>query len=403
VSEIRFYLRRDSFLDGMDCAWALLDDAGRIQTSGTRLEDLPRASRCRLVLASDLVLTVRASLPDLPERRLAALLPAAAEAATLVDADAIHAVLLERGVDGTAVLAVVEEAWLGRILSRLAEQGIHPDAALPEYLLLPWTPGVWSVGWRVDNTLARFGAAQGMALDDGEPPVGLSLALAQGGRPEVVKVYQCDNLGAPDWTRWRAALDTTVEAAGAWDWRTAPWPELPGLLQGRHSPNRNRLDWKRPARPLVWGVIALAGIQFFGLALDWAMLARESASVKQEMRVLAERALPAHAAVVDPPWQVTERLRSLHAATGNPESNALMGLLGQLGQAWPADGGALVQTLSYEAGALVVSVAGADGAWLDQLKTAAAARGLAIDGQEDPGKGVRFGVRPAGKGDRHAQ
>jgi type II secretion system protein L len=403
MSELRIYLRRDSLLDGMDCGWALVDDGGRLQGSGTRLEELPRANLCRLVLAGDLVLTLKAPLPDLPERRLTPLLAAAAEAVTLVDADEIHAVLMERGEAGEATLAVVEEAWLSRVLSRLAGLGLHPDAALPEYLLLPWTQGEWSVGWRGNAPLARFGKAQGMVLDDGEPPVGLSLALGQRERPERVNIYQGDNVGGPDLAHWRSVLDTPVETAGPWDWRTAAWPELPSLVQGKHAPQRNRLDWKR-LRPLAWGLAVLAGIQFVGLALDWAMLARESASLRQEMRVLAERALPAHAAVVDPPWQVAERLQELHTATGRPAANAFVGLLGRLSQVWPATAGAQVQTLAYDGMALTLTLAKADADWLDQLTAAAAARELVItSAQDDKGKGVRLSVKPAVKEDRHGQ
>ena len=129
MSELRIYLRRDSFLDGMDCAWALLDDAGRLQGSGTRLEEPPKAALCRLVLAGDLVLSLDASLPDLPERRLAPLLAAAAEAVTLVDADDLHAVLMDRRGDGESTLAVIEDAWLVRVLSRLAAVGLRPEGA----------------------------------------------------------------------------------------------------------------------------------------------------------------------------------------------------------------------------------------------------------------------------------
>lgn len=401
MSELRLYLRRDSLEEGADCSWALLDDSGRLQSSGTRLEDLPRARRCRLVLAGDLVLTLKASLPDLPERRLAPLLPAAAEAATLVEAETIHAVVMERSKAGEATLAVLEEAWLTRILSRLAGLGLHPDSAVPEYLLLPWTEGCWSVGWRGGDSLARFGRGEGMSLDDGEPPVGLALALAQRPRPEAIKVYQAGKLGTPDWPRWRAALETPVEDGGPWDWRSAPWPDVPGVLQGRHAPGRSRLDWKRLGRPLAWGAVSLAGIHLVGMALDWAMLRRESVSIREDMHVLAERALPAHAAVVDPPWQVKERLQALHAATGNPPPNAFTGLLGRLGQAWPAAGSTPVQSLTYEGGALTVSLAQADAAWLDSLKTAAAAAGLAVGAQENKDGGVLLSVKPtSGEGGR---
>ena len=399
MSELRLFLRRDSLLDGTDCSWALLDDAGRLQGSGTHLEEPPQAQRCRLVLAGDLVLTLKAPLPDLSERRLAPLLATAAEAATLVSADDLHAVLMERAADGEAILAAIEESWLVRILARLAGLDLHPDAALPEYLLLPWTPDAWSVGWRGSDSTVRFDRTRGMSLDEGEPPIGLSLALAQQGRPGMVKVYQADGLGAPDWSRWRATLDIPVEMAGPCDWRTASWPEVPNLLQGKFSNTRNRVDWQRLLRPLAWGVPLLVGIQFAGLFLDWAMLAHEDSSLKQEARVLAERVLPAHAAVVDPAWQVTERLQALHAATGNPDPNAFVGLLGRLSQAWPANSATPVQTLSYDGGALGIVLAATDAAWLDQVKSAAAARGLVITGTpDDKGKGIRLNVKPAANG-----
>lgn len=405
MSELRLYLRRDTFLEGTDCAWALLDDKGQLQSSGNQLVDLPRSRRRRLVLASDLVLTLKASLPDLPERRLAPLLPAAAEAATLAEADAIHAVVMDRSKDGEATLAVLEEAWLSRVLSKLAVLGLHPESALPEYLLLPWTEGIWSVCWRSNNSVARFGKCEGMSLDDGEPPVGLILALAQRGRPEAVKVYLGENAGLPDWSRWRVTLETTVEAAGPWDWRTVPWPELPNLLQGKHSPGLKRMDWTRLARPVAWGAISLAAIQLVSLTLDWAMLARENTKIQQEIHVLAERALPANSAIVDPPWQVTERLHTMQTASGNPSPNALVGLLDRLSQAWPKLGNIRVQTLSYEGGALNASIAEADTTWLDQLKTAAAAQGLTVSSRDDKdnGKGIHLSIRPAEKEGRHAQ
>lgn len=405
MSELRLYLRRDAFLEGTDCAWALLNDQGQLQSSGNQLVDLPRSRRCHLVLASDLVLTVKATLPDLPERRLAPLLPAAAEAATLTEADAIHAVAMDRVRGGEATLAVIDEAWLSRVLAKLAGLGLYPESAQPEYLLLPWAEGNWSVGWRSNNSVARFGRCEGMSLDDGEPPVGLVLALAQRGRPRVVQVYVGEDAGSPDWDRWRAGLETQAEAAGSWDWRTAAWPEVPNLLQGKHAPGLKRTDWTRLARPAAWGVAALAVIQLVGLSLDWAMLARENASVQREMHVLAEQALPANSAIVDPPWQVRERLQSMQTVTGNPSPNALVGLLDRLGQAWPRIGNIRVQTLNYEGDAISASLAEADSAWLEQLKAAAAVQGLTVNSYEDKdkSKGIRLSIRSLEKGVRHDQ
>lgn len=404
MSELRLYLRRDSLAEGADCPWALLDDSGQLQGSGQQLADPPRSRHCHLVLAADLVLTLKAPLPDLPERRLAPLLPAAAEAATLAEADTLHAVAMGRAKDGEAILAVVEDAWLSRVLAKLAALGLHPDSALPEYLLLPQSEGSWTVWWRGNNPAARFGKCEGMALDSGEPPVGLMLAIGKHGRPDAVRVFHGDNAGSPDWERWRAALGTPVEAAGPWDWRAAAWPELPNLLQGKHAPGLKRKDWKRLLRPLAWGAVSLAAVQLIGLGVDWALLASENDRIKQEMRVLAERALPANSAIVDPPWQVTERLRSMQTATGSPAPDALLGLLGQLSLAWPSFGNIQVRALSYEAGALRATLAEAEASWLDQLKIAAAARGLAITSQEGKeGGGVQLSVGALAKGGRNGQ
>jgi len=406
MSELRLYLRRDSFQDGTDCAWALLDDAGQLKGSGNQLEVPPRARRCHLVLAGDLVLSLKASLPDLPERRLAPLLPAAAEAATLAEADSLHVALLARGGKGEseATLAVMDDAWFGRLIDKLAGLGLYPDAALPEYLLLPWQEGSWSVGWRGSNSIVRFGPAEGLALDDGEPPVGLALALTQRGHPGLIRVYLGDTMGAPDWERWRSGLAAPLEAAGAWDWRTASWPDLPNLLQGKHAPGNKRLDWLRLLRPLAWGALALAAVQMAGTAVDWGLLSWESAGLRREMHLLAERALPAHAAIVDPSWQVAERLQNLRMAAGNPGPTALVGLLDRLGQAWPAGGSnAQLKSLDYEAGALTVALSEADPAWLDQLKTAAAARGLLVAVLGGQGQGVRLSVKARLEGDSHGQ
>lgn len=399
MSELRLYLRRDALREAPDCAWSLLGDDGQLRGSGTRLEDLPRARHCRLVLAGELVLAVKAVLPDLPDRRLTPLLPAAAEAATLVEADTIHAVLMAREGQGQARLAVVEDAWLRRVLNRLAELGVYPEAALPDYLLLPWTEGEWSVCWRGAESMVRFGRVEGMSLDDGDPPVALMLALAQRDRPAKLQLLPWAGLPEADGERWREALGVEVESAAPWDWRTCPWPDLPNLLQGRHSPSRSRVEWPRLARPAAWGVLLLAAIQLTGTALDWGLLARESAGIRKEMLNIAEKVLPAHAAVVDPALQVAEQLHGLRVAAGSPSPDALTGLLGRLGQVWPAEAAPRIRSMVFEAGQLSVLVASPEQEWLDQLVVAAPSKGLVVTVQQekDPAMGTRLNVRSAAR------
>lgn len=408
MSELRLFLRRDSLLDGTDCPWALLDDSGQVQSRGTRLEGAPQARRCRLILAGELVLTLKVELPDLPARRLAPLLPAAAESGTLMEADALHAALLGRTDAGEAVLAVLEDAWMKRVMQRLADMGFYPEDALPDYLLLPAYDGDWSVAWQGADSVVRLGPLEGLSLDAGNPPVGLILAVAQRDKPGSLHVFQAGEKGRSeilDLSGWQDALGVAVAASGAWDWRTCPWPTLPGLLQGPYSPTRSRLEWGRVLRPLAWGGALLAGIHLAGMTLDWALLARENVQVREEMHQLAVRALPAHAAVVDPAWQVSEQLHSLRAATGSPSPDALAGLLGRFGQIWPVESAPQIKSISFEAGQLGVLIAQPEQAWLDQLTVAATARGLVVTLEADKasGGGARLIVRSLVKEARRGQ
>ena len=393
MSELRLYARRDSLQEGVGCAWVLLDAAGRVQRSGGNLDEVPAARHCHLVLAADLAVTLPADLPALPARKLAPMLPAAAETATLDDAEQIHVVMLGDKPGGESRLAVVKKAWLERLLGQLHARGLHPEQAVPEFLLLPRSEGEWSMLVHEDGVVARFGEHDGAALDQGEPPAGVRLALSQGTAPTGIRVYQGSALNAPDIARWNEALDLPVEYAGKWDWREAPWNARANLLTGSFAAARGRRDWGALVRPLAASLALLAAIQVGGMALDWAVQRQEQARLRAEMRALAEKALPAHAAVVDPAWQVAEQLRGLRASAGGGGPDSVLTLLARLGQAWPPDSGPLPKTLGYAGRELEVTFAAVDDSWLSQLKSAAAARGLNITAEKADGGQTLLRVR----------
>lgn len=388
MSELRLYLRRDSLREGNDCTWVRLDGDGRVAASGSGLERLPEARRCRLVLASDLVNVLPATLPELPPHRLQAMLPAAAEAHTLTEAEQLHVAWLGRDPAGTSWLAVLDKAWLRHSLKVLRERGVEADAALPESLLLPMRADAWSVLRHEDGAVLRIGAVQAYALDRGEPPAALGLA---GPLPGELDVYQGSALKQLDAERWQAALGLPVHDRGAWSWRTAAWPAGPNLLQGALQPRRGRMDWPALARGLAGGLALLAAIQCAGVAADWALLVREQARLQADMRDQAERALPAHAAIVDPAWQVAERLKAMHAGQGGGEGGFLA-LLARVGTVWPA-GVATPRQVEYRAGGLTLRFDPAPPeAALAGLREGLVGAGLAVDAAS-PGGGRTLVIR----------
>lgn len=396
MSELRLYLRRDSLRDGNECAWVRLADDGRVAASGTDLDALPEARRCHLVLAADLVNLVPVGLPDLPPHKLQGLLPAAAEAHALAEAEQLQVAWLGRDDAGHSWLAVVDKTWLQGILKNLKERGLAVDAALPESLLLPIEAGAWSLLRQADGSVLRSGPWQAHALDGGEPPAGLRLA---GPLPARLDVYQGSALHGVEAERWQAELGLPVRDMGAWSWREAAWPAGPDLLQGALRPRHGRLDWPAMARTLAWGLALLAGIQLAGAIVDWTLLAREQARLQADMRNLAERALPAHSAIVDPAWQVGEQLKALHAAEGEGEGGFLT-LLSRIGTAWPTGIGTPKQ-VEYRDGTVTLHFDPASPATgLESLQAALAQAGLQVAGSGST-LTVREGNVPVMAGGRH--
>ncbi|MDD3528867.1 MAG: type II secretion system protein GspL [Gallionellaceae bacterium] len=400
MSELRLYLRRDSLRDGNECAWVLRGDDDRVAGAGSGLDKLPRARRCHLVLAADLVNLVPASLPNLPIHKLQGLLPGAAEAHALSEAEQLHVAWLGLDPHGTSWLAVVDKAWLTASLNALKARGLVIAAVLPESLLLPVGSDAWSVLRHEDGAVIRQGPWQGHAVDAGDPPASLNLA---GPLPGRLDVYQGSALHPVDVAGWQAVLGLPVHDLGTWSWREAGWPAGPDLLQGTLAPRRGRPDWQALARSLASGLALLVLIQVVGLAVDWGLLAREEDRLRSELHGLAERALPAHASIVDPAWQVAERLRAMQAAEGGIESGFLV-LLSRVGSTWPAGMGAPRQVEYRDGTAILHFDAATPAAGLEEFKAGLSKAGLVVaatPGADGQALSVREGGVPAGTGGRH--
>jgi len=399
VTELRVYLQRDSLRDGSNAAWALLDGAGRVARTGTNLREAPRVRPCRLVIEADRVAVLDADLPDVPARRLAALLGNALEPALLEEVEQIHVVPLGRDARGQALGGVISAPWLEGVLARLAELELHPESALPEGLLLPRREGHWSLLANEGSHVLRLDEVRAYAIDASDLPVGVSLALAREPVPAGLDLYQGSALRLPDVAAWQQAYGFEVRDAGRWDWRTAPWRTDIDLLGGRFASRRAGLDLGAALRPMLWGGLALILINLAALAVDTYLKQREAAALRAEQMRVARRVLPAGASVVDPAWQVGERWARLQGGVAGRDSPALGHMLAALGEAWPGQSGLRPSRVEYADGSLLLAFKGSQTAALASMLTAATAAGLAAHISEENGE-TRVRVQPAQEGTR---
>lgn len=380
MSELRLYAQRNSLRDNNDCLWVVRHDHGHVIASGSTLDKLPPVTRCHLVLPADLVTVLPVRLPDLAPRKLTPLLSGAVEAHVLGQAEQLHVALLGKDGHGMSWLAVVDKGWLHYSLAQLTEKGIRVDAALPESLLLPLEDDAWSLLRHEDGTLLRVSQSFGLALDQGNPPAGLRMALenaeANGiGRPKRLCLYQGNATAPADLALWHSACKLPVDMRGGWDWREPAWPVTINLLQGTLQPRHARPDLHALVRPVVMGCILLAAVQVAGMTIDRILLSAEQRALQAKMRDLAEKVLPAHAAVVDPAWQIGEQLKALNAARGH-ESEGMIALLGLVGKLRPAGGSSDPNEIRYEGGRLSLDYDPADEEWLKKFVSALSAGGL---------------------------
>lgn len=378
MSELRLYPRGEAERDLEHCPWALLDADGRVARAGTTLAEAPRGMPCRLVIEARRVNVARVALPDLPARKLQALLANAVEGQSLEEAEQLHVVLAGRDAGGEARCALLNAAWLDRVLAALAARDLYPEAAVSEAFLIPWREGEWSVVVDEDQTLVRFDASHACVLDAGEPPAGLQLALAQPGRPRRVRVFRGNALHGADLDAWRAALGIDIEDGGKWDWRAAPWQEIGNLLVGRFAARRAGFDWRAARRPLLWGASAVLALHLGGMLVDASLLRAEQARLDQDMSALARRVLPPRANVVEPAWQVAEQLRALRAGQGQAAEAGMLGLLDRLGRIWPELGGPAWKALNYAEDGLEITLERLDPAWFERLRAQADNVGLTL-------------------------
>lgn len=410
MTELRLFLRRDSLRAVDEVAWVLRAADGRTLASGNALDGLPKAERCHLVLAADLVGMVPATLPDWPERKLQPLLASAAEAHTVGDAEHLHVVLLGRGEADVAWLAVIDRDWLQYTLAQLEARGLKVDAALPEYLLLPHEKDAWTVLRHEEGVLLRAASTFGLALDQGDPPTGLALALARAAdcglaAPRRLIVCQGNAVHAPDPAQWQEKFGLPVELRGNWHWREANWPKGSQLLGGRFQPRHTGLDVRALLKPVLVGVLLLAVIQLSGALIDWGRLAGEERQLRAGMQQLAASVLPTGAAIVDPVWQVGEVLKSLGTSQHGKTDGPLM-LLSEAGRLRPSGLGSELIGIDYASGQLKLEYRHADPVWLGRYVSALQAKGLQVVQSASDGTSsllIRVAEESSGQGAGHGR
>ena len=348
------------------CQWALIGSEREPLAGAGPLAQLPqRAERVQLVLAAAEVLITRARLPQSARRQRGSVLAFAVEEQTLGEPDA-HQVSWLGSAAGADVLAVVDRPGLNAWRDALDAAGIRGYEVHCETLMLPWTPGEWSLAWDGREGFVRTGEFEGTSTDCGDPgspPLSLRMMLEEaktrGEAPASIALYATAPDSLPQVETWQRVLGVALRPAGPWDWRTAS-PEAGVSLA------QERARWRFPhgtlarLRPLAWIAGLAFAIHALALVADWTRLASEQRSLRQQMESRFRAAFPEAVAVADPALQMRRKLAEARHAVGQPDGGDFLPMIVKVAGALKGAPAGGLRILSYESGRMTLELAAVD-------------------------------------------
>ena len=363
MSVCRLRLGRD-FPESGRFDWALVDERGSVLESGASdLAMPPRGRPCEAVLASDLVLLERISVPAAQQRRLQAALRFLAEDSLVPDPARVHVAAEATPQKDVLCVGIIDREWLTQALARLSRSGVTPIAAYPECLLPPLEPGAWIVVCNGDASFVRTSEVEGYALDsagEDEPPVALRLALDEARRagrlPQRLVLRPAPEAALPDAGRWADALGLAVEGGEAWRWMQARQKPRLQLLQGEFAPRGSGGAWReRLRRPALLAAAALL-VMSAGIAIDWVLKSAERNRLQDEMRAIYRESFGEAGVLVDPPLQMNRALAELRLRAGQGSASDFAALLSAVAEGLPDAGAQRIESIDYEDGRLALSL-----------------------------------------------
>jgi general secretion pathway protein L len=364
------------------------EERPREEGSAATLAETPVPAGARVVacVPGQAVRVHWVNLPVRSRKRLLEALPFALEEELLRDPSEYHLVPLKRmPALAERAVAVVEHERMRGWVEPLQEQGYRLRMLIPDFLAVPpSTPDTWSLDASDSPMLLRRAEGLGGAAIPGQlgsqPPGPLLLALEEARvAPEtlVVRVARAeDRERVEQWQPWfeprgiRVVAETDERPRAAWLARQ-PLPDrdanlLTGAYTSREDP-RVLLRRYTVAGGLAAALVLVWATQWF---LELGQLRAEQRQIRSAMEATYRKAFPEAKNVVDPRFQMEQRLKQMRAAQDSGEKGGdLLAALRRVAPALGAESGdRRVQGLTFDGKDLVLELTVPDYGTLERLQ-----------------------------------
>ncbi|MBW8078271.1 MAG: general secretion pathway protein GspL [Gallionella sp.] len=382
----------------LPCAYTLRTQRDVVERSGqTTLGELGAtirdAKRVVLLIAAADVSVLRLAVPPLSAAKLRVALPNLIED-RLLD-DAVECVMAcSSATDGKRDVAVMQRAWLTRLLQSLHELGARRVSALPEQLCLAHHDG------QATAVISEYGNGCALALRLSEheglgmvqhTPEELLHSLRGLVPASALTVYVPPGALSRYQTLLAQDARVTVRADDGAHWQVPD--TAPDLATGLGMRHQSQWNWRPWRWPLALAALLLL-VNTFALDFDWWRMNREAAKLRADMKHIYLAAYPKESVILDPLLQMRQKIAAAQHDSGIASADDFTALAAGFGQAWTSampDTGAAISGIEYREGSLWIRLKSA--APVVAIKSALAERKLALE--IAPGSDLTWQIRSA--------
>ena len=241
-------------------------------------EGLVNASEPCIWVPSNLLVVHEVPVPKAPRRKWLDLLPWILEDKLLQEPEELHFTIAGKRNDKLIVLVTAKsqiQAWKNTV----EETGLHSYKLIPDYLALPWTSGLLSIGKSSENILVRYGELEGFSAPPGLAWHMIADLLKKSDRSLSL------NLNMPKSElpeNFKGKAEFSVELGHeSIDWQLSNFPEKANLLSGAFalaSHSNGSIPWARTA-----------ALFLLALILSFTYLDIENKRLEEEIVFLSEQ------------------------------------------------------------------------------------------------------------------
>lgn len=337
-----------------------------------------------LVPTESVTLTV-VDLPIRNVRELERALPFALEERLVDDVADLHFVVAERSttaVAGPRTAAVMRLAEAEGWLMPLRMAGLRPLAVIPDALVLPWEPGIWSLALTPTRLRVRFGPALGVAVEVDAMGAWLERLLREQGVPQAVRVWAEAGADVAPIEAFVARHDLPLSVEGSGSDPLVQAREVLGAGAVPIDLQQGRLREVMRGSARLWQVAAGLAVLAFGVQVTDIYLRTQSlkdltAALDATTEERFRSAFPEVRRIVNLRAQAEQALAQL--TRGELKVDDFLGLLNQGSTALGAAGAPRLATLDYRAGRLEIDLDAPDMPSVERCQQALKGAGLTVE------------------------